>query len=41
MVTGPEDGLALAARQGLSALYLMREDNGSLRARGRGSPFAE
>ena len=41
MVTGPENGLALAARQGLSALYLMREDDGGLRARGRGSPFAE
>jgi thiamine biosynthesis lipoprotein len=36
MVTGPEAGMALAARQGLSALFLIRGDSGELRSQGCG-----
>lgn len=41
MVAGPDAGAALAARQGLSALFGMRDEGGGIRARGCGSLFAE
>jgi thiamine biosynthesis lipoprotein len=39
MVAGPEAGVALAARQGLSALFLMRDDSDGISAKGCGSLF--
>ncbi|PHV10422.1 FAD:protein FMN transferase [Chitinimonas sp. BJB300] len=41
MVAGPEIGTALAARQGLSALFLMREDSDGIRTNGCGSIFGD
>jgi thiamine biosynthesis lipoprotein len=41
MVVGPEAGAALAARQGLSALFLLRDDAGGVRAQGCGHLFAD
>lgn len=41
MVLGPEAGTALATRQGLSALFLLRDDRGGVDARGCGSLFAD
>lgn len=41
MVAGPTAGLALALRQGLSALFLLREDDGSLRPQGCGRLFTD
>ena len=41
MVAGPEAGTALAARQGLSALFLMRDNTGGIRSKGCGSLFAD
>lgn len=41
MVVGPEAGMALAARQGLSALFLMRDDAGGVRSQGCGRLFAD
>ncbi len=41
MVAGPEAGTALAKRQGLSALFLMRDQGGDISARGCGRLFAE
>lgn len=40
MVAGPEAGMALAARQGLSALFLIRDDTGGLLSKGCGRQFA-
>jgi len=40
MVTGIDAGLALASRLGLSALFLTREADGSVRSRGCGALFA-
>ncbi len=40
MVTGIDAGLALASRHGLSALFLAREADGSVRSRGCGALFA-
>lgn len=40
MVAGPDAGAAVAARQGLSALFLMRGEDGGIQARGFGSLFA-
>lgn len=40
MVLGPENGGALAVRQGLDALFLLRGKDGRLRARGFGPVFA-
>lgn len=40
MVAGPVAGTALAARHGLSALFLLRDDAGGVRARGCGPLFA-
>ena len=39
MVLGPDAGSALALRQGLSALFLMRDEAGALQARGCGPLF--
>ncbi|MFY9810578.1 FAD:protein FMN transferase [Aquabacterium sp.] len=41
MVVGPEAGAALATRQGLSALFLLRDDHGGVRAQGCGHLFAD
>ena len=41
MVVGPEAGAALATRQGLSALFLLRDDAGGVRAQGCGHLFAD
>lgn len=41
MVAGPDAGMALAARQGLSALFLVRDDAGGIRSRGCGRMFDE
>lgn len=41
MVVGPEAGAALAARQGLSALFLLRDDAGGVRSQGCGHLFAD
>lgn len=41
MVVGPEAGSALAARQGLSALFLMRDDAGGVRSQGCGRMFSD
>ena len=41
MVVGPEAGTALASRQGLSALFLLRDDAGGVRAQGCGHLFAD
>ena len=41
MVVGPEAGAALASRQGLSALFLLRDDAGGVRAQGCGHLFAD
>ena len=41
MVAGPDAGTALAVRQGLSALFLVRDDAGCIRAQGCGRAFAE
>ena len=41
MVLGPEAGTALADRQGLSALFLMRDAAGAVHARGCGRLFDE
>lgn len=41
MVAGPEAGTALARAQGLSALFLLRDQAGGLRARGCGPLFAD
>lgn len=41
MVVGPEAGAALAARQGLSALFLMRDDVGGVRPQGCGRMFSD
>lgn len=41
VVAGPDAGMALAARQGLSALFLVRGDAGCIRSRGCGRAFAE
>jgi thiamine biosynthesis lipoprotein len=40
MVAGPEVGMALAARQGLSTLFLIRDDTGGLQSKGCGRQFA-
>ncbi len=40
MVLGPEAGTALATRQGLSALFLLRDENGRVDSRGCGPLFA-
>lgn len=39
MVVGPDAGSALAARQRLSALFLMRDDSGGITAKGCGGLF--
>jgi thiamine biosynthesis lipoprotein len=39
MVAGPDAGAALAAQQGLSALFLIRDDAGGVMARGCGELF--
>lgn len=39
MVTGPDAGKALAVRQGLSALFLVRDDGGCIRSQGCGRTF--
>ena len=41
MVVGPEAGAALASRQGLSALFLLRDDAGGVRSQGCGHLFAD
>lgn len=41
MVVGPEAGTALASRQGLSALFLLRDDAGGVRSQGCGHLFAD
>ena len=41
MVTGPQAGNRLAERQGLSALFLMRDETGGLQAHGCGPVFAD
>lgn len=41
MVVGPEAGAALATRQGLSALFLLRDDAGGVRSQGCGHLFAD
>lgn len=41
MVAGPETGAALVARQGLSALFLMRDDAGGVRSKGYGRLFSD
>lgn len=41
MVAGPDDGAALAVRQGLSALFLVRDDAGCIRSQGCGRMFGE
>lgn len=41
MVTGVDAGLALAARHGLSALFLTREADGRVQSRGCGALFAD
>lgn len=41
MVLGPDAGSALAIRQGLSALFLMRDEAGAVHARGCGRLFDE
>lgn len=41
MVTGPQAGAPLAERQGLSALFLMRDETGGLQALGCGPLFSD
>lgn len=41
MVMGPEAGAATVTRQGLSALFLMRDESGAITSRGFGRLFAQ
>ncbi|OGB02447.1 MAG: thiamine biosynthesis protein ApbE [Burkholderiales bacterium RIFCSPLOWO2_12_FULL_64_99] len=41
MVVGPEAGAVLAARQGLSALFLLRDEAGGVRSQGCGHLFTD
>lgn len=41
MVLGPEKGLEVARKRGLDALFLMREDDGSVKSLGTGDLFPE
>ena len=41
MVTGPEVAAAIVARQGISALFLLREESGTVSSKGYGRLFSE